>query len=195
MQPLPTQKQAQQTLLRDAKDIQRSLKALLSTEPTDLSSAVELLTMVRSAAAEALNQIPHADLALRTAAHLAPSLQNASWEWNPRSTGTIDEPDLRAIVEGRTAIAAEVTASPVPKGEIDTRMSRTLRKLASIEARDRYYVVTTEQMQRRAVGKVKKADYQISVLLLGSTKIEVTRAKREVPAQRMSSHEPGKSRA
>jgi hypothetical protein len=43
-------------------------------------------------------------------------------------------------------------------------MAKTLHKLSSM-AGHKYYVVATEEMERRARSKVKSLDYQIDILL------------------------------
>lgn len=87
------------------------------------------------------------------------------WSWNPRQTGTIDEPDLEGRVGGVIMISAEATASEYAKGLLMKRMVHTLRKLNGF-AGHRIYCVRTEQMRKAACAKVEKLALSVEVRLV-----------------------------
>jgi hypothetical protein len=62
-------------------------------------------------------------------------------------------------------ILAEITTSDRPVGVIDGRMRRTLEKLSRMQG-SRYYFVRTEKMEQRALTKVRKASWAITVVRL-----------------------------
>ncbi len=114
-----------------------------------------------------MNQLQHEALLLEAAAEIEHGLQDADieWTWNPRQKGGRDEPDLQGRADGNIVISAEATASPIPKGYIDSRIRDTLKKLSAFPGK-RFYCVRTPQMQQRAETKIVKAGYDIEVLLL-----------------------------
>lgn len=85
------------------------------------------------------------------------------WHWNPRQTGGVDEPDLRGSDASGIVVSAEVTTSLLPQGVIDSRMSKTLRKLSAMDGA-LYYFVRSDAMAARAQTKIRKAGHQISVV-------------------------------
>jgi hypothetical protein len=95
-----------------------------------------------------------------------PSLNRAIWYWNPRQTGSKEEPDLAAEQQGIRLISAEVTASRNPIGIIDKRMTQTLQKLNKMPGKKRFYFVRSESMSKRAQSKVVNNNLDINVVLL-----------------------------
>jgi hypothetical protein len=100
--------------------------------------------------------------------------EGVTWQWNLRQTGDAAEPDIRAVLEGKTIISGEVTTSPEPKGLIDSRMASTLRKLAAMEGQ-RFYFVLTAAMANRARTKAAKAGYELDVVQLQDAALAVER--------------------
>ncbi|MBI2831583.1 MAG: hypothetical protein HYX79_04925 [Chloroflexi bacterium] len=135
-------------------------------EPRDLYLSLEILESLRNLVAEDMNQLPHEGLILRTVKLLQTNFYPTTlikWFWNPRQTGGKDEPDLKGMNMNQVIVSAEVTTSPNPKGAIDGKMSTTLKKLSDMPG-DKFYVVTTEEMERRAKSKLNKLGYKINVL-------------------------------
>jgi hypothetical protein len=139
-----------------------------------VEDGIRTLVALRKTSYEDLNQIQH-EYAVLCAVHWliargAP--EDTTWQWNPRQTGDAAEPDIRAVLEGKTVISGEVTTSPVPKGFIDSRMASTLRKLAAMEGR-RFYFVLTAAMARRARTKAGRAGYELDVVRLQGAALAV----------------------
>jgi len=114
---------------------------------------------------EDLNQIQHEFLILHGLRWLRGNgfESEIDWEWNPRQTGTADEPDLRGSLNGATLISAEASASELPGGMIDTRMRETLEKLSRMPGQ-KFYFVRTDEMATRARTKVTKANWPVRVV-------------------------------
>ena len=136
-------------------------------EPTGLDTGLQILQTLRCLVYEDMNQLLHEALILKAVKLLDDEFYPSTrirWLWNPRQTGSKDEPDLRGVDnDGRVVVSVEVTSSESPRGTIDKRMSATLAKLATMPG-DKYYVVTTEQMERRATSKIQNLAYEIAVL-------------------------------
>ncbi|MBN1367032.1 MAG: hypothetical protein JW967_03810 [Dehalococcoidales bacterium] len=151
------------------------LKALFShfhlagqTEVTDLGKSLEILKSLRHLVYEDMNQLQHEALILKTAKYIQTTNYPTvaiNWSWNPRQTGSKDEPDLQGFSQGKAIISAEVTTSLSPQGTIDSRMAKTLEKLSKM-AGDKYYVIITEKMEMRARSKLDNLGYRINVLRL-----------------------------
>ena len=62
-------------------------------------------------------------------------------------------------------ISAEITTSEKPVGTIDSRMQKTLAKLAEMQGA-KFYFVRTPQMQQRANTKITKVGWNIEVVQL-----------------------------
>jgi len=157
--------EAKDTVWRDAVAVLARLQTLTSDRPTIASDAIPLLMQIREETAEEINQVQHEQLILGVAEGLigqgiVPT--NTVWEWNPRQTGTADEPDLRGSAAGEIVASAEVTTSLEPKGLIDTRMRETVNKLSRMPGY-RVYGVRTEAMAMRARTKIRKNEYEIAV--------------------------------
>lgn len=131
-----------------------------------VEDGIALLRQLRREVYEDLNQIQHEYAILKAAEWLMNNSRYGAgivWAWNPRQTGNATEPDLRGILKGQIVISAEVTTSAKPSGVIDTRMAKTLVKLAQMEG-EKFYFVVTSAMQTRAVTKIKKAGAEIEVV-------------------------------
>lgn len=156
---------AKETVWRDAVSVLTRLQTLSAECPKTTPDAIKLLMQIREETAEEINQVQHEQLILGVAEGLigqeiVPT--STVWEWNPRQTGTADEPDLRGTADGKIVASAEVTTSPEPKGLIDTRMRNTLNKLCRMPGY-RVYGVRTEAMAMRARTKIRKGEYDIAV--------------------------------
>ena len=158
---------AETKLLNELKGMFAHFRLAGKVEPINLELGLEILQNLRSLVYENMNQLQHEALILKVVklleAESYPSVA-VRWLWNPRQTGSKDEPDLRGInSRGRVIVSAEVTSSPSPKGAIDKRMEQTLVKLSAMPG-DKYYVVTSEEMERRAKSKIQNLGYEIAVL-------------------------------
>ena len=158
---------AETKLLNELKDTFSHIRLAGKAEPTNLEVGLEMLQTLRSLVYENMNQLLHEALILRAAklleAEFYPSIA-IKWLWNPRQTGRKDEPDLRGMDNrGRVIVSGEVTSSVSPRGTIGERMAETLRKLSTMPD-DKYYVVTSEQMERRAKSKLQSLGYKITIL-------------------------------
>lgn len=168
MERLGTFEAANAKVLADAQRCIERIKALCAQSIATADDGVRVLRVLREEAYEDLHQIQHEHLILHAAQWLIQQkhCSNAvEWSWNPRQTGDDSEPDLWGFDHGSVAISAEITTSREPVGVIDTRMRKTLSKLAQTEGR-KFYFVRTESMRRRAATKVAKAGWPIQVVLL-----------------------------
>ncbi len=157
---------AEDRLLAELKDVFSHIRVAGQTEPANLELSREILRSLRHLVYEDMNQILHEALILRTAKLLQLDLYSGvavTWFWNPRQTGTKDEPDLRGLTQDKVIVSAEITTSSSPRGVIDGRMAKTLQKLSTMPG-DKYYVVATEAMELRAKSKLSNLGYQINVL-------------------------------
>lgn len=155
----------EERVLRRVQQLISASRKVVAREPTNLAVGIDILNHLRRAIYEDLNQIQHEAMILRAAQSLQRNDltgQKVEWYWNPRQTGTAEEPDLQGIVAGRIVVSAEITASERPIGTIDRRMSTTLEKLSKMPGK-RIYFVWTEAMEKRARTKVRDAGYQIEV--------------------------------
>jgi hypothetical protein len=156
---------AEARVFQKVKELIAASRTIVAEEPPNLKFGIETLKQLRRAIYEDLNQIQHEGMILKAARLLESSEltgQEVEWYWNPRQTGTADEPDLRGLVAGRIVVSAEITASESPKGTIDQRMGTTLEKLSKLLGKT-FYFVCTDSMEKRARTKVKQAGYQIEV--------------------------------
>ena len=142
-----------------------SIQILSTSRTGNLSQKLAILAEIRSSAYEELNQIQHSALILEAVVYFNAHFADYTfdWSWNPAQTGEALEPDLRGSIDGVVWISAEITTSPSPKGSLDSRMVSTLANLNMMEG-DRYYVVRTKAMERRAMSKINKNKYSIPVL-------------------------------
>ena len=163
---------ALKNIAEDEADILSRLRAcvariqkLITPSIPDISSGVTLLRLLRSEAAEDINQLQHAALALEAARNIQaehPETASLKWFWHPFQTSGINEPDLQARKGTKVVISAEVTASESPDGTIAVRMAQTLKKLQTLPGK-RFYFVRTEPMRKRAQTKVRKGGFDITV--------------------------------
>jgi hypothetical protein len=140
---------------------------LSAKEIEGIQSGVATLRIIRASAYEDINQIQHECLVLRALRWIVDngSPSDILWEWNPRQTGTANEPDLRGSRNGTVLISAEASASERPIGLVDSRMRKTLEKLSRMEGQ-KYYFVCSEEMACRANTKIVKNKWSIKVILL-----------------------------
>jgi hypothetical protein len=157
--------EAEAKVLRDMQEIVVKFRRLSAQDVKDISGGVEQLREIRSSIYEDLNQIQHEYLLLRGLGWL---LANGfdkveKWEWNPRQTGSRNEPDLRGSANGEILISVEASTSEYPRGKVDSRMTETLEKLSKMEGQ-KFYFVSTVEMERRAETKTRKANWSIGVV-------------------------------
>ena len=170
MKPLGSIESASNDILKNARNIIKSLYNHAVHEPITITEAIKTLKHIRIETYESLNQIQHEFLIIQAVKRLQttdPTLVGASWLWNPRQTGSYDEPDLRAVHKEVNLVSAEVTTSAYPKGLIDSRMRDTLAKLSKMQGR-KFYFVLTEEMRRRAQTKVTKNGWDINIIVINS---------------------------
>jgi hypothetical protein len=158
---------AETRLLKELKEMFPRIRLAGKVEPTNLEVGLEILKALRQLVYEDMNQLQHEALILKLVklleADFYPSVA-VRWFWNPRQTGHKDEPDLRGLDKrGQIIVSAEVTSSQSPQGLIDARMAKTLAKLSTMPG-DKYYVVASEQMERRAKSKLSNLGYEINIL-------------------------------
>lgn len=166
MQALESLTDAENRAFEDSQAVIDRLRHIVMNDPEDTADAIRLLEAIRSTVYEDLNQIQHEYLILRGAHWLIDSgivPADVSWRWNPRQTGTADEPDLAAKLDEDWLISAEATTSVDPQGNIDTRMRKTLENLAEMPG-ERFYFVRSEAMETRAETKIRKAEWDIQVV-------------------------------
>ncbi len=145
-------------------EVQRIVRSPVET----IKDGIRTLVDLRRASYEDLNQIQHEYAAICAIEWIIANRrlpEGISWKWNPRQTGGADEPDICAMLDGETIISGEVTTSPVPKGYIDSRMKKTLGKLATMKGQ-RFYFVLSSEMADRACAKIRKAGYEIELVQL-----------------------------
>jgi len=165
MERIADLKLAEDLILQEVRQLVLAAKNVMAREPTSPAEGINILNNLRKTIYEDLNQIQHEAIILRAAQSLKnKDLQGEKVElyWNPRQTGTAEEPDLQAVVAGRIAVSAEITASDRPIGTIAKRMNATLQKLSRMPGK-RIYFVSTEAMEKQARTKVRNAGYQIEV--------------------------------
>ena len=158
---------AEQVLLAKIRHCLSAVRGLLPEEVDGIGRGIGVLSALRTEVYEDINQIQHAALILAAARWLEKNVLDgapAEWYWNPYQTDGSDEPDLECR-SGARVIVAEATASAEPKGLIDRRMAATLAKLSRM-AGSRYYLVRTEAMGRRAETKIRKAQWDVQVVVL-----------------------------
>jgi len=158
MEQLGTFQQAHQKVLADIQRFLKTVNNLSSMPCTTAETGIAILDRLRRETYEDLNQIQHEHLIVRAAEWLLAEQKcppETQWFWNPRQTGDNSEPDLRGSHSGAVAVSAEITTSEKPVGTIDSRMQKTLAKLAEMQGA-KFYFVRTPQMQQRANTKITK---------------------------------------
>lgn len=168
MKPVRDLFNAEQRVVIEACDLLVHIRERCSVAVGSPSEALAVISDVRDLAYESLNQLQHEYLILLAVKYLIEVRsfpEDTIWYWNPRSTGGIDEPDLKGLVDGNVVVSAEVTTSRRPVGTIDVRMRATLSKLSGFEG-EKFYFVRTTAMARRAATIITKSGYEISEILL-----------------------------
>jgi hypothetical protein len=158
---------AEAKVLRDVREIVLKLRRLSERDVKDVCDGIARIREIRSSVYEDLNQILHECLLLRSVTWLLANGfdSNVMWEWNPRQTGSANEPDIRGSVNGRVLVSVEASTSETPQGILDSRMRNTLRKLSQMDGK-KFYFVSTDEMARRAETKKCKAGWPIKVVKL-----------------------------
>lgn len=148
---------------------EREARHAVATSATTLEQRMAALASFRVTVYENTNQLQHAFLIIRAIEWLIQTERGrevVDWYWHPSSAGGANEPDLQGLCEtGAPLVSAEVTTSPRPIGVIDSRMARTLGKLATMPGKLFYFVASAE-MEKRATTKVRKAGHTIKVVCL-----------------------------
>ena len=155
-------------VLKDMQEIVSKVRRLSAQDVKGVSSGIEQLREIRSSVYEDLNQIQHEYLLLRGLAWLRANGFSSSvgrWEWNPRQTGSRNEPDLRGSGHSKILLSAEASTSEFPAGKVASRMQETLEKLSQMEG-EKFYFVSTIEMANRAETKIRKANWSIKVVLV-----------------------------
>jgi hypothetical protein len=165
MERIDEPRMAEEKVLRDMRKVILKLRELVAQDLNNVQEGSGKLRDIRSAVSEDLNQIQHEYLILRglewlIAKEFGPEME---WEWNPRQTGSGNEPDLRGSANGKIVVSAEASASEKPVGTIDSRIKETLEKLSRMEG-EKFYFVCTHLMAQRARTKVDKARCPIKVV-------------------------------
>jgi hypothetical protein len=167
MQRIENSIAAEAKVLADIQNVLSTINQLSGQQIENVQVGVAQLRMIRSSVYEDINQIQHEYLILRALGWLLQKgfTSDVIWEWNPRQTGTANEPDLRGTLGGMVLISAEASASERPVGVIDSRMKKTLYKLNGM-AGDKYYFVCSDEMACRARTKIAKQSWPIAVVRL-----------------------------
>ncbi|OGO24008.1 MAG: hypothetical protein A2Z28_03610 [Chloroflexi bacterium RBG_16_51_9] len=153
-------------LITELKEVFSDIQLAGKSKVDDLESSLEMLKTLRGLVYEKMNQIPHEALILKTAKLLQDEFYpniHIEWLWNPRQTGKKSEPDLQGLDKEKVIVSAEITTSSKSQGTINTRMAFVLQKLSAMPG-DKYYVVTTEDMEHSAKSKISSLGYQINIL-------------------------------
>jgi hypothetical protein len=128
-----------------------TIRRIATSNPRSLVDGIKLLRCLRNEAYEDLNQIQHEFAILRAVEWLSATGRYSTemvWSWNPRQTGTVDEPDLRGDFDSKICISAEVTTSTKMQG-------------------DKFYFTSSMAMRKRAQTKISRASWRIETQNLG----------------------------
>ena len=169
MEQLANVAEAEIRVLGDVRRMIADLRESVAHDPATLVEGIDIVQAIRESAYEDINQLQHEHLILAAIRWLETQGKvppQASLFWNPRQTGGSDEPDLEVRTGGIPVISAEVTASPNPVGKIDERMATTLAKLSFMQGQ-KFYFVRTASMETRALTKIGKGGWTITVVKLG----------------------------
>ncbi len=167
MEPLQDIDAERSRVLQEIRRLTSDVADIVTAEVKALDEGIKMLACLRENAYELTNQLQHEALILEAAADIAKDWGDLciEWSWNPRQTGSVEEPDLQGEVNGDIVISAEVTTSRRPIGMVDQRMAKILKKLSRLPCQ-RIYCVRTPEMRRRAETKIRKAGYDIEVRML-----------------------------
>lgn len=165
MEKIDDPAKAETKVLGDMQGVVSQIRRLSEQDVKDVQRGIVQLRAIRSAVYEDLNQIQHEYLVLRGLQWLMANGfgSGVAWAWNPRQTGSGNEPDLRGSADGRIVLSAEASTSENPVGVIDSRMRDTLEKLSQMEG-ERFYFVCTDAMANRAQTKIAKAPWPVKVV-------------------------------
>ena len=155
----------EEKVLERVKQVLLKIRKAVKEDPSDLKAGIQIFVDLRNAVYEDLNQILHEAMILRAARAISSTDffgDTIEWYWNPRQTGSAEEPDLRGEINGKVVVSAEITSSANPTGTIDKRMASTLKNLNNMSGKKLYFV-RTETMEKRAKTKVSKSGYQIEI--------------------------------
>jgi hypothetical protein len=157
-------------VLSDMNNFISTIRKFVGEEVSSLTDGLTVLRNVCSSVYEDLNQIQHEYLILQGFLWLSENGFNQPeiiWYWNPRQTGNIEEPDLRATLNGKIVVSAEVTTLEISQDLIDSKMNHTLLKLNEMEG-TRYYFIRTTSMENRARTKITGGRLRIEVVKIES---------------------------
>lgn len=143
---------AKEELIAKARDCIGKIQDISATAFNNLDDKISILTGIRGAAYENLNQLPHAYYILLahdwlTTQKIFP--EETIWEWNPHQTGGRGEPDLRGSLNGKILVSAEVTTSSRSTGTLKIHSDKTLKKLSGMEGA-LYYFTSNHSMYQSA---------------------------------------------
>ncbi|PKM42175.1 MAG: hypothetical protein CVV03_10370 [Firmicutes bacterium HGW-Firmicutes-8] len=176
MKTVPSIQTVEATLKNELESVKDSMIKFIKVaneNPQDMGTQILELKHFRSRSYESLNQIQHEWLLVNALKwlnleHNIPlDGHNCNIiEWNPRQTGSGDEPDIRIInKETGLEINCEASTSETPIGVIDKRIDNHLKTLSKLNG-TKYYFVLTQKMKQRAETKINKNGWDISVVLL-----------------------------
>jgi len=160
--------EARAKVLADVERLVATVRRVAATPYSSVEDGIAVLKELRTETSEDLNQIQHEFMIVCAAEWLINQKRCSSdtlWSWNPRQTGSADEPDLRGELNGGIVLSAEITTSTKPQGVIDSRMRQTLEKLSGM-AGQRYYFTASATMCQRAGTKITKAGWKIEAVHL-----------------------------
>jgi hypothetical protein len=153
-----------------------SLQINLTLKEKNLEEKIKILKNLRSKIYENLNIYQHEALLIKSCEYFSGNnLDNVfynvdEWKWHPHQTSATKEVDLMGYKNDKLVICAEVTTASLPKGKIDKVMKRTLEGLDKLTFDNlpeaKYYIVVSDEMQKRAETKIKKNQSNIKVLNL-----------------------------
>jgi len=165
MEQITDIEEARNKVLSDMQALLSQIRSHSEQNITRVDDGATFLRKLRSTVYENMNQIQHEFLLLKAMEWLLTQgyKHDDRWEWNPRQTGGIDEPDLRVRKGDNILLCAEATTSEKPVGVIDQRMKKTLTKLSEMKG-EKFYFVKTDKMKQRAKTKIENNGWAISVV-------------------------------
>src|SRR6476660_1456358 len=109
MEPIGTIGDATAKVLNDLRRCVATVRRLAARQFKTPDDGVALLRELRKATYEEINQIQHEHSILKAAQWLVENQHcphSTAWSWNPRQTGTADEPDLEGRHKGAVVVSA-----------------------------------------------------------------------------------------
>jgi hypothetical protein len=137
-----------------------------SIDENSIGQSIENIQILRKKIYERMNQLPHEYYLAKVIEKLTNEKKigkKSIVKWNPRQTGTGDEPDIQIVNNGIVTYSCELTTSIEAKGKIDQRMKEVLEKLSKMEG-EKVYIVVSTNMKDRAETKIRNVNYDIEVL-------------------------------